>query len=60
MERRLQMVKKDGIESRPTPTPRRREPVEAVPSEGTGQSEGQSHTPRQMNFERSGKNLKRY
>ncbi|KAB5553874.1 hypothetical protein PHYPO_G00043710 [Pangasianodon hypophthalmus] len=59
MERRLQMVKKDGVESRPTPTPRRRESVEAVPSEGTGQSEGQSHTPRQTNFDRSGKNLKR-
>lgn len=52
------MVKKDGVESRPTP--RRRESVETVPSEGTGQPEGQSHTPRQTNFERSGKNLKRY
>lgn len=58
MERRLQMVKKDGVESRPTP--RRRECVEAVPSEGTGQSDGQSLTPRQTNFERSGKSLKRY
>lgn len=58
MERRLQMVKKDGVESRPTP--RRRESVEAVASEGTGQSEGQCQTPRQTNFEKSGKNLKRY
>lgn len=58
MERRLQMVKKDGVESRPTP--RRRESVEAVTSEGTGQSEGQCQTPRQTNFEKSGKNLKRY
>lgn len=53
------MVKKDGVESRPTPTPRRREPVETPPSESTGQSDGQSQTPRHMNFERSGKNLKR-
>ncbi|KAI5619270.1 male-specific lethal 1-like 1 [Silurus asotus] len=57
MERRLQMVKKDGAESRPTP--RRRESVEAVPSSSTGQSEGQCHTPQQTNFERIGKNLKR-
>lgn len=58
MERRLQVVRKDGVESRPTP--RRREAVEAVQSEGTGQSEGQCHTPRQTNLEKSGKNLKRY
>lgn len=59
MERRLQMVKKDGVESRPTATLRRRDSVEAVPPEDTGQPESQSHTPRQTNFERSGKNLKR-
>lgn len=52
------MVKKDGVESRHTP--RRKESVDAAPSEGTGQSEGQCQTPRQTNFDRSGKNLKRY
>lgn len=59
MERRLQMVKKAGNESRPAPTPRRRESVETVPSEGTGQSEGQCPTPQQINFEKGGRNLKR-
>ncbi|GAA6093600.1 male-specific lethal 1-like 1 [Tachysurus ichikawai] len=57
MERRLQMVKKDGVDGRPTP--RRREFLDAVPSESTGQSEGQCHTPRQTNFEKSVRNLKR-
>ncbi|XP_076852995.1 male-specific lethal 1-like 1 isoform X2 [Brachyhypopomus gauderio] len=59
MERRLQMVKKDGAESRPTLTPRRRETVGPVSAEGTGHSEGPSHTPRQMHFGRGGKGLKR-
>lgn len=52
------MVKKDGVDGRPTP--RRREFLDAVPSESTGQSEGQCHTPRQTNFEKSVRNLKRY
>uniref|UniRef100_A0AAR2J2H3 PEHE domain-containing protein n=1 Tax=Pygocentrus nattereri TaxID=42514 RepID=A0AAR2J2H3_PYGNA len=59
MERRLQVVKKDGVESRPPQTPRRRETVEPVSAEGMGHSEGQSHTPRQMPFGRGGKGLKR-
>ena len=57
---RLQGVKKDGVESQPAQTPRRRETVEPISAEGTGHSEGQSHTPRQMPFGRGGKGLKRY
>ncbi|XP_072549581.1 male-specific lethal 1-like 1 [Salminus brasiliensis] len=59
MERRLQMVKKDGVESRPPQTPRRRESVEPVALESTGHSEEQSQTPRHMAFGRGGKGLKR-
>ena len=60
MERRLQVVRKDGVESRAPQTPRRRETVEPMSSEGSGHSEGQSHTPRQMPFGRGGKGLKRF
>ncbi|KAM9456832.1 male-specific lethal 1-like 1 isoform 2-T2 [Clarias gariepinus] len=59
MERRLQMVRKDGVETRPTSTPRRRDSLESVPSEDPGQPEDQSHTPRHPTSERTGRNLKR-
>ncbi|KAG9264398.1 male-specific lethal 1-like 1 isoform X1 [Astyanax mexicanus] len=59
MERRLQMVKKEGSENRPSQTPRRKEVVEAISPESTGQPEGQSLTPRPMTLGRGGKGLKR-
>lgn len=59
MERRLQMVRKDGVESRPSQTPRRRETMEDVSPESTGHTEGQSQTPRPMAIGRGGKSLKR-
>ncbi|XP_062874755.1 male-specific lethal 1-like 1 [Trichomycterus rosablanca] len=57
MERRLQTIKKGDAEVRPTP--RRKNSVEPVSSESTGQSEEQSQTPQQTHFGRGGKNLKR-
>lgn len=61
MERRLQMVKKDGAESRPSQTPRRREPeAETTASDDVQHSEGRVQTPKQMHFGRGGKSLKRY
>ncbi|XP_048054150.1 male-specific lethal 1-like 1 [Megalobrama amblycephala] len=60
MERRLQMVKKDGAESRPSQTPRRREPeAETTASDDVQHSEGRVQTPKQMHFGRGGKSLKR-
>uniref|UniRef100_A0A671LJC3 MSL complex subunit 1a n=1 Tax=Sinocyclocheilus anshuiensis TaxID=1608454 RepID=A0A671LJC3_9TELE len=59
MERRLQMVKKEGTESRPPQTPRRKEP-EAAATDDVQQSEGRVQTPKQMHFGRGGKSLKRY
>ncbi|KAG1967365.1 male-specific lethal 1-like 1 [Pimephales promelas] len=60
MERRLQMVKKDGAESRPSQTHRRREPeAEATASDDVQHPEGRVQTPKQMHFGRGGKSLKR-
>ncbi|XP_066515597.1 male-specific lethal 1-like 1 [Hoplias malabaricus] len=58
MERRLQMVKKDGAESRQSQTPRCRETVEPLSSEGTECTDGH-YAHRQMPFGRDGKSLKR-
>lgn len=61
MERRLQMVKKEGTESRPSQTPRRKEPdAETASTDDVQQSEGRVQTPKQTYFGRGGKNLKRY
>lgn len=61
MERRLQMVKKVGTESRPSQTPRRKGPeAETAATDDVQQSEGQVQTPKQMHFRRGGKSLKRY
>lgn len=58
MERRLQMVKKEGTESRPS---RRKEPdAETASTDDVQQSEGRVQTPKQTYFGRGGKNLKRY
>ncbi|ROI15784.1 Male-specific lethal 1-like 1 [Anabarilius grahami] len=60
MERRLQMVKKDGADSRPSQTLRRREPeAETTASDDVQHSEGRVQTPKQMHFGRGGKSLKR-
>ncbi|XP_016314977.1 male-specific lethal 1-like 1 [Sinocyclocheilus anshuiensis] len=59
MERRLQMVKKEGTESRPSQTPRRKEPeAEAAAPDDIQQSEGRVQTPKQMHFGRGQKSLK--
>uniref|UniRef100_A0A672SCW7 MSL complex subunit 1a n=1 Tax=Sinocyclocheilus grahami TaxID=75366 RepID=A0A672SCW7_SINGR len=54
MEHRLQMVKKEGAESRPSQTPRRKEP-EAAATDDIQQSEGRVQTPKQMHFGRGEK-----
>ncbi|XP_042584203.1 male-specific lethal 1-like 1 [Cyprinus carpio] len=60
MERRLQMVKKVGTESRPSQTPRHKGPeAETAATDDVQQSEGQVQTPKQMHFRRGGKSLKR-
>ncbi|XP_051571078.1 male-specific lethal 1-like 1 [Myxocyprinus asiaticus] len=60
MERRLQMVRKDGGESRPSQTPRRREPeAESTASDEVQHAEGQVNTLKQMHYGRGGKCLKR-
>ncbi|KAK7167376.1 hypothetical protein R3I94_001692 [Phoxinus phoxinus] len=60
MEHRLQMVRKDGAQSRSSQTPRRREPeAEATASDDVQHSEGRVRTPKQMHFGRGGKSLKR-
>lgn len=58
MERRLQMVKKEGTESRPSRTPRCKEP-EAAATDDVQQSEGRVQTPKQTQFGRGGKSLRR-
>uniref|UniRef100_A0A673JYY0 Male-specific lethal 1-like 1 n=1 Tax=Sinocyclocheilus rhinocerous TaxID=307959 RepID=A0A673JYY0_9TELE len=61
MERRLQMVKKEGTESRPSQTPRRKEPeAEAAATDDIQQSEGWVQTPKQMHFGRGEKSLERF
>ncbi|XP_016124390.1 male-specific lethal 1-like 1 [Sinocyclocheilus grahami] len=58
MDHRLQMVKKEGAESRPSQTPRRKEP-EAAATDDIQQSEGRVQTPKQMHFGRGEKSLRR-
>lgn len=60
MEHRLQIVKKDGVESRPSQTLRRKEPeaVTTTTSNDVQHSEGRVQTPKQTQFGRGGKGLK--
>ncbi|XP_030649551.1 male-specific lethal 1-like 1 [Chanos chanos] len=60
MERRLQMVKKDGRDPRPThQTPKKEQEAEQKCTEGESVPDGRSHTPRPAHIGRGGKGPKR-
>ncbi|KAA0705947.1 Male-specific lethal 1-like 1 [Triplophysa tibetana] len=58
MEHRLQTVRKDG-DSRPSQTPRRKEPEAKTASSNEGQQEKQVDSPKQASCDRAGRDTKR-
>lgn len=59
MEHRLQMVRKDG-DSRPSQTPRRKEPETKPATSNEGQQEKRVDAPKQARCDRAGRDTKRY